>query len=194
MYSAIFGSSIHARMRVQRSYFTFHRDILNPLEKEHPDVLDKIVLNEKCLKDAIRYLIYAGVNEYSLFPDLEGLVRNIMQEEFDLNRLFLNKQDPNIEVQIRDFGGNNEISKKIMRSLVCDGIPKAYFNRGRYDETSEKNEAILIGRKFPVALAKKIIRKSREFAPFLKYVRHYDGSEHSIMTKCTNLHCVEPIQ
>ncbi|MDH3890210.1 MAG: FRG domain-containing protein [candidate division Zixibacteria bacterium] len=177
---AVFGSPLHSRMRSQRSYFTLHREYDIPLESVHPDVLDKVIINEKCVHEAIRFLTYSGVSEFSLFPDIDGLVRQIKQEEFSTNRLSLDTR-PRLEVRIRDFKPNQDISTKIMQSLVKDGIPKAYFRKGLYDESTERNEAILIGKRFPVALAKRIIRTSLKYAPFLKYIRHYDDHDSSIL-------------
>jgi FRG domain len=178
--AAIFGSPKHTRMRSQRSYFTLHRDVRAPLDRIHPDVLDHIRISDSCFDDATRFIEHAGINEFAVFPDLDGLVRFINQEEFEKNRLY-GGRDMSIDLQIRDFKPDGKVAKEIMSAFLREGLPQGYFRRGSFDESIEKNEVILIGRKVPVALAKKVISVAKRCAPFLRYVRHHERAERTIL-------------
>ncbi|MFN4275606.1 MAG: FRG domain-containing protein [Ferrovibrio sp.] len=63
------------RLAVQRSGFTFHNDIEEPLEKKYADYLTKFVIPAAAIPEALTFLTLAGTNEYSLYPDLDGLAR-----------------------------------------------------------------------------------------------------------------------
>jgi hypothetical protein len=79
---AIGGSSYAARMRSQRGVFTLHNEIQQPLEDIFPEVVHKIVIPEDAIEGAKQFLRLAGVNEYTLFPDLDGLSRYLIDTEF----------------------------------------------------------------------------------------------------------------
>ena len=177
---AIFSNSLHPRMRSQRAYFTLHRDVQMPLERSHPDCLDEVLICDDCILEARRFITHAGINDYTLFPDLDGLARMICQEELG-QQLHHGRGTNGIEVLIRDFKPDESISKAIMHDLLRVGVPRAFFQRGMFDETPDKNETILVGRRVPIDLAKKVIRTATRRAPFLKYVRHYEGVERSIL-------------
>jgi hypothetical protein len=66
----------------QRAGFTLHDDIETPLEILHPDVVTKVILKKEGFADAFKFLELAGVNEFTLFPDLEGLSRKLKTEYF----------------------------------------------------------------------------------------------------------------
>jgi hypothetical protein len=68
----------HDRYIAQTSTFTFHFD-LTPLEKlyEEKKIWLKFVLPCKLFNAAKYYLFLNDINEYKLFPDLDGLGREI---------------------------------------------------------------------------------------------------------------------
>lgn len=66
----------------QRAGFTLHDDLDVPLENLHPNVVTKLILSEKGFPDAYNFLELAGVNEFTLFPDLDGLARELKRRYF----------------------------------------------------------------------------------------------------------------
>lgn len=66
----------------QRAAFTLHEDLNTPLENLYPDVVRKIVIPANKRNEARRFLQLAGISEYSLFPDLDGLARELLLENF----------------------------------------------------------------------------------------------------------------
>lgn len=65
------------RLQQQRGFFTLHRDLAKPLDETHPGALKKIVISSRWFDDARAFLRLSGVNEFSLFPDLDGLARHL---------------------------------------------------------------------------------------------------------------------
>lgn len=68
------------RQAVQRSVFTLHNEIWEPLEEYAPEHLLRIEIPENCFAEARDFLSLAGVNEYTLFPDFDGLARQLLHE------------------------------------------------------------------------------------------------------------------
>ena len=66
----------------QKSGFTLHDRLDVPLEELHPDVVKKFVIPDECFDDAKLFLDFSGVSEFSLFPDLDGLAREIKDDFF----------------------------------------------------------------------------------------------------------------
>jgi hypothetical protein len=73
---------LNPRVFNQRAAFTLHVDFNEPLEKMYPDVVRKITIPKDIRKEAEIFLNIAGVSEYSLFPDLDGLAKDIIAEHF----------------------------------------------------------------------------------------------------------------
>jgi hypothetical protein len=69
---AIIPPKSHGRMLAQQSLFTIHFNDV-PIEKFYEPCVKKIDIPIECIKQAELFLFLAGVNEYSLFPDLDGL-------------------------------------------------------------------------------------------------------------------------
>lgn len=78
---AVEGSSRVARMQSQRSAFTLHRDPNLEIDKRYPDALRRIVIPSGLLNEARRFLALAGVSEFDVFPDLDGLGRYLRISE-----------------------------------------------------------------------------------------------------------------
>ena len=70
----------HPRIFNQKCGFTIHNNSV-PLEELHPNALKKIIITKDAFVDARMFLIMSGVNEFSLFPDLDGLARKIKKDE-----------------------------------------------------------------------------------------------------------------
>lgn len=65
------------RLQQQRGFFTLHRDLECGLEKLCPAALTKVPIARELFDDARAFLRLSGVNEFSLFPDLDGLARHL---------------------------------------------------------------------------------------------------------------------
>jgi hypothetical protein len=68
----------------QRAGFTLHDNIGASLEKLHPDVVKKVTIPADARNGAQQFLRVAGISEFSLFPDLDGLSRELKQQYFNL--------------------------------------------------------------------------------------------------------------
>lgn len=79
--AAVIGSHQSTRMRSQRGVFTVHRELAHSLEKLYPQCMKKILIPRDATSDAMRFLRLAGVNEATLFPDLDGLARHLRDLE-----------------------------------------------------------------------------------------------------------------
>jgi hypothetical protein len=65
------------RLQQQRGFFTLHGDLSTGLEEMHAAALTKVVIPRALFEDARAFLRLSGVNEFSLFPDLDGLSRHL---------------------------------------------------------------------------------------------------------------------
>ncbi|HET9280974.1 MAG TPA: FRG domain-containing protein [Candidatus Angelobacter sp.] len=72
---ALYPPQRDARLSAQRGYFTIHGFDHRPLDKISPELIVAIDLQPKAVKEIRQELQYSGIDEYSLFPDLEGLSR-----------------------------------------------------------------------------------------------------------------------
>jgi len=77
---AIFPTMQNSRIFAQRGHFTIHGAIEQPLEEICPECVTKIVLPVAALTEARAFLHLAGLNEYSVFPDIDGLARYLTKE------------------------------------------------------------------------------------------------------------------
>jgi hypothetical protein len=64
---------INDRMLAQRGMFTVHHDKTEPLEDAFPSAIKKVILPSKTIPAALEFLELSNINEFSVFPDLEGL-------------------------------------------------------------------------------------------------------------------------
>lgn len=71
------------RVSHQRAGFTLHDNLDKSLEDLHPEALARIDIPAKVRAGAAKFLKLAGISEFSLFPDLDGLARELKRETFD---------------------------------------------------------------------------------------------------------------
>lgn len=71
-----------SRIFNQKSGFTLHGDLVVPLEEKYPDLVTKITIPVDAHQGARDFLKMAGVSEFSMFPDLDGLAREIKNDHF----------------------------------------------------------------------------------------------------------------
>ncbi len=77
---AIFPTMQNARIFAQKGHFTIHGASEKPLEEICPECVTKFILPAAALADARAFLHLAGLNEYSVFPDIDGLARYLTKE------------------------------------------------------------------------------------------------------------------
>lgn len=70
------------RVNHQRGGFTLHYDLQTPLDQICPDAIAKVVIPGEARAEVQRFLSVAGISEFSLFPDLDGLAREIVRQHF----------------------------------------------------------------------------------------------------------------
>jgi hypothetical protein len=80
---AINPTKNNRRLAVQRGVFTLHANLFKPLEDYKGQFLRRYDLPRKAIPDAVQFLMLAGINEFSLFPDLDGLARHMRKEHVD---------------------------------------------------------------------------------------------------------------
>jgi hypothetical protein len=69
------------RIIAQKGNFTLHGNLAMPLEEFCPGAISKIVVPHDSIEDAKKYLSLSGINEFSAFPDLDGLSRYVLEFE-----------------------------------------------------------------------------------------------------------------
>ena len=76
---AIYPVKQNPRILAQKVVFTLHGKKRYPIEKFCPEFLTKIEIPNNAIPQAERFLTLAGINEFSLFPDLDGLSRYLIE-------------------------------------------------------------------------------------------------------------------
>ncbi len=66
-----------SRIFAQHGVFTMHGLDNSKMESLTPECLIKIEIPEDCILEARKFLFLAGVNEYSIFPDFDGLAKHL---------------------------------------------------------------------------------------------------------------------
>jgi len=72
---AVLPNKSNERVLAQKAVFTLHWNLSNRLEALCPKHVYKFEFSANALDEASEFLELAGTNEYSLFPDLDGLAR-----------------------------------------------------------------------------------------------------------------------
>jgi hypothetical protein len=75
---------VNDRVYAQQGLFTVHVDG-EPLENARPDAVRKVVLSPSCAEGAREFLSYSNLNDATVFPDMEGLVRYVRTQMFALS-------------------------------------------------------------------------------------------------------------
>jgi hypothetical protein len=85
--AAIYPTNIHPRMSAQRSCFTIHgaskkslEDILSGTSLIKANYLEKIAIEPNALQNLKEQLTVMGITESTLFPDLDGLARELSHQ------------------------------------------------------------------------------------------------------------------
>jgi hypothetical protein len=77
---AVYPIQINERVRAQRGWFTIHGSSRAPLEKQFPNLVSKMTLDEHCAAEAREFLDQAGHNVFSIYPDYDSLAKLIKEE------------------------------------------------------------------------------------------------------------------
>lgn len=72
----------HPRVFQQRAGFTVHDDFRIPLEETCSSALTKIEIPVSAQREARQSLKLSGISEFLLFPDLDGLARELSDEHW----------------------------------------------------------------------------------------------------------------
>lgn len=70
------------RIAAQKGFFTFHSNPI-PMEESHKKYVRRVELPEAAIDGAKRFLVDAGINEHTIFPDLEGFGR-FLKQRYDI--------------------------------------------------------------------------------------------------------------
>ena len=77
---ALYPPQRDVRLSAQRGYFTLHGYELKPLEQISPHLIAAIDLGKSAVEEIEEDLERSGINEFALFPDLEGLSRYLKKK------------------------------------------------------------------------------------------------------------------
>ncbi|GAB6284325.1 MAG: hypothetical protein STSR0009_05240 [Methanoregula sp.] len=83
---ALFPPRAHKRIFAQKSVFTLHVVDTRPIEDIFPGCVTKFDIPLDALDKANEFLNLAGINEYSVFPDLDGLGRYLKKRHKILSK------------------------------------------------------------------------------------------------------------
>jgi hypothetical protein len=79
---AMYPLKSHPRILAQDGYFTVQGTNAKPMNKIYRKCLKKFDIPKSCISDAQRFLKLININDFSLFPDLDGLSRH-MKKKYD---------------------------------------------------------------------------------------------------------------
>ena len=74
---ALYPTHLNRRLHAQRGYFTLHGDLNLPLDELNPCCVAKMDIPSEAVEPARQFLALAGIDDYLMFPDLDGLARDI---------------------------------------------------------------------------------------------------------------------
>jgi len=77
---ALYPVHLNRRLHAQRGYFTMHGDINEPLDNLNHDCVAWIDVPPDVVEPARRFLAMAGIDDYLMFPDLDGLARDLQRK------------------------------------------------------------------------------------------------------------------
>lgn len=81
--AAIYPLQNNTRVRAQQGWFTIHGASREPLENQVPNLCVKLIIGEPCMSEAREFLQFAGINRYSVYPDLENLALQIRKQNLE---------------------------------------------------------------------------------------------------------------
>lgn len=67
----------NSRLHAQRGYFTVHGDHIGTMDQLNPKCMIRVDIPKTAWDPAREFLSLAGINDFSLFPDLTGLTNDV---------------------------------------------------------------------------------------------------------------------
>jgi hypothetical protein len=77
---ALYPPQRDVRLSAQLGFFTIHGSDVRPLDKMSPELLRAIDIDQRGINDCLEQLKHSGMDEFALFPDLEGLSRKLRKK------------------------------------------------------------------------------------------------------------------
>jgi len=77
---AIYPLKSHSRLLAQDGFFTIHGTNEKSLDEIYPGLIKSFDIPKSIIPDAKKFFQMAKINEFSLYPDLDGLCRHMMQQ------------------------------------------------------------------------------------------------------------------
>ena len=74
---ALYPIHLNRRLHAQRGYFTIHGDVNKPVDALNPDCVTALDIPAEVIGPARHFLTVAGIDDYLMFPDLDGLARDL---------------------------------------------------------------------------------------------------------------------
>ena len=74
---ALYPLQRDARLHAQRGFFTIHGEDTRPLDQITPSLVKRVPLPREAWRDARLFLRDSGIDEFLMFPDLDGLARHL---------------------------------------------------------------------------------------------------------------------
>lgn len=74
---ALYPVHLNRRLHAQRGYFTMHGDKNEPVDALNPECVASIDIPAEVIIPGRRFLAMAGIDDYLMFPDLDGLARDL---------------------------------------------------------------------------------------------------------------------
>lgn len=81
---ALYPIQRNARLHAQRGFFTIHGEDTRSLDRIAPSLLKRVSLPKDAWKDARLFLQDAGIDEFLMFPDLDGLARHLHKKRYQV--------------------------------------------------------------------------------------------------------------
>lgn len=77
---AIYPIQRSNRVRAQRGWFTIHGTDMRPLEQQAPEVVAQVMVPKGAIPHALRFLEQSGINEYTIYCDLDHLASELLRK------------------------------------------------------------------------------------------------------------------
>jgi hypothetical protein len=77
---ALYPVQRNYRLHAQRGYFTIHGDQNRAIDLTNPKCVHRVDIPRQAIPAAREFLLLAGINDYSMFPDLDGLAHDLHQK------------------------------------------------------------------------------------------------------------------
>lgn len=155
---------------------------LSVFSKENLSVSQQLVTDVARLNKTVEQLAkLSGTETQEIQVQVRDIDSSLSSIKGDVVRAANRAERSRFPIEIRDFMTTPPIAKELIDELKTRGFTARYFQRGRFDESPEKNEAILVGKEVPPSIAVEVIKAAISKAPFLQYVRFHELHPPSIL-------------